>query len=408
MHSVGLTNLSEEEIERFCNIKDQGTFQYLQKSNKKDLTENRFNNLPQIALSTLNLKEVMDWAGFNYCIESLEKVMIARNSTEIGQEEINQLRRSLLIDSDNSFYKCIDNGINVALKIVAYNKQRRGYQDILKTIPEVQNHGLKKFIIERIIHYLEMNEGSTHIPQDNVIQLSEFSRNAPRSVGNDDQESSIDERLLLKNIPLLEDLPDDGYDIIVKNSIVSNYPKNTKIVNEGEESSSLYLIVSGKVKEYLSDEAGKEIIVGIRGAGEYFGELALLGEFLQKTSFMTIEPSKIAIITKAQFEELLNRSEIASRLIKKLTKKQSNLTPNVKSLALMDVYGRVARTLMNMAEPSGDKLEIRQLLTTRDLAGMVGASREMVNRILKDLEIGGYITIEGKKITINEKLPPGW
>ena len=74
----------------------------------------------------------------------------------------------------------------------------------------------------------------------------------------------------------------------------------------------------------------------------------------------------------------------------------------------MDVYGRVARTLLDMAEPTGDKLEIKQKLTQRDIASMVGASREMVSRILKDLSTGGYITIQNKTITINEKLPPGW
>ena len=74
----------------------------------------------------------------------------------------------------------------------------------------------------------------------------------------------------------------------------------------------------------------------------------------------------------------------------------------------MDVYGRVARTLLDLAEEEDGKMVIRQRLTQRDIANMVGASREMVSRILKDLSIGGYITIKNKTITINEKLPPGW
>jgi CRP/FNR family cyclic AMP-dependent transcriptional regulator len=84
------------------------------------------------------------------------------------------------------------------------------------------------------------------------------------------------------------------------------------------------------------------------------------------------------------------------------------LTSNVKSLALLDVYGRVARTLLDLAENVDGQMIIVQKLTHQDIADMVGASREMVSRILKDLVSGGYITIKNKRFTINEKLPQGW
>jgi CRP/FNR family cyclic AMP-dependent transcriptional regulator len=167
--------------------------------------------------------------------------------------------------------------------------------------------------------------------------------------------------------------------------------------------------LSGRVKVYLSDEDGKEVIINTQGPGEYFGELALIDEAPRSASVMTIEDSKLSIVSKRDFESCLARyPEIALRVIKGLTKRLRHLTENVKSLALMDVYGRVARTLLSLAEEQDGKLVVHQRLTQRDIAAMIGASREMVSRILKDLTIGGYITVDKKSITINEKLPHAW
>ncbi|MGD8567082.1 MAG: Crp/Fnr family transcriptional regulator [Gammaproteobacteria bacterium] len=214
---------------------------------------------------------------------------------------------------------------------------------------------------------------------------------------------------MLRNVSLFSDFSEAELQAISNVTAVRTYPKNTIIISEGDNSDSLYAILSGKVKVYLSDDEGREIIINIQGAGEYFGELALLDDAPRSASVMTLEETRLAVISKSAFEECLTKHpELGLRIIRELSARLRHLTQNVKSLALMDVYGRVARTLLDMAEPSGDKLEIRQKLTQRDIASMVGASREMVSRILKDLSTGGYITIQNKTITINEKLPPGW
>ncbi len=214
---------------------------------------------------------------------------------------------------------------------------------------------------------------------------------------------------MLRNVSLFSDLPEDDLQAISSLATTRTYPKNTIIISEGDDSDSLYAILTGKVKVFLSDDDGREIIINILGEGQYFGELALLDDSPRSASVMTIEETKLAVISKSAFEDCLTRNPVlALRIIRELSARLRNLTQNVKSLALMDVYGRVARTLLDMAEPTGDKLEIRQKLTQRDIASMVGASREMVSRILKDLSTGGYITIQNKTITINEKLPPGW
>jgi len=214
---------------------------------------------------------------------------------------------------------------------------------------------------------------------------------------------------MLKNVSLFSDLPDEAVNAVSALATTRTYPKNTIIISEGDDSDSLYAVLSGKVKVYLSDDEGKEIIINIHSDGDYFGEMALLDDKPRSASVMTLEESKLAVLSKTAFEDCLSKNpQISLPIIRGLSKRLRNLTENVKSLALMDVYGRVARTLLDMAEPKGDALVINQRLTQREIASMVGASREMVSRILKDLSVGGYITIENKKITINEKLPPGW
>ncbi len=187
------------------------------------------------------------------------------------------------------------------------------------------------------------------------------------------------------------------------------YPANTILISEGDNTDSLYVVLEGKVKVFASDEQGKEIILNILGPGEYFGELALLDDEPRSASVKTMESTRVMVITKHDFKNSLTTdSEMAYNLIKALIRQVRGLTGNIKSLAFLDVYGRVARTLLDKAKNVDGQMIIEQKLTHQDIADMVGASREMVSRILKDLVNGGYITIKNKMYTINEKLPPGW
>ncbi|MDQ2695526.1 MAG: Crp/Fnr family transcriptional regulator, partial [Pseudomonadota bacterium] len=171
-----------------------------------------------------------------------------------------------------------------------------------------------------------------------------------------------------------------------------SYPKNAILINEGDLSDSLFIILSGRVKIFVSDEDGKEVILNIQGPGEYFGELALIDEEPRSASVMTLEPSQMAVVSKAAFQECLAaHPNLAFNLIRSLVRRVRSLTESVKSLALLDVYGRVARTLLNLASDQDGKLVIEERLTHQDIANMVGASREMVSRIMKDLTTGGYI-----------------
>jgi CRP/FNR family cyclic AMP-dependent transcriptional regulator len=215
--------------------------------------------------------------------------------------------------------------------------------------------------------------------------------------------------VLLDNISLFAELSEGEREAINKLAVTRNYPKNTLIMCEGDRSDSLYIVLSGKVKVFLSDEEGKEVTLNIQGPGEYFGELAMLDEAPRSASVVTVDETRLAVVSKSAFDECLEKNpQIALTLIRGLARRLRELTENVRNLALMDVYGRVARTLLDLAEDQDGKLVITQKLTQREIASMVGASREMVSRILRDLSIGGYITIENRIITINERLPSGW
>lgn len=215
--------------------------------------------------------------------------------------------------------------------------------------------------------------------------------------------------MVLDKISLFSELSASDIEAVTKLAVTRNFPKNTMIICEGDQSDSLYVILSGKVKVFLSDEEGKEVTLNIQGEDEYFGELALLDSSPRSASVVTLEKTRLAVISKSSFEECMEKNPgISLKVSRGLARRLRELTENVRSLALMDVYGRVAHTLLEMSEEKDGKKVIPQKLTQREIASMVGASREMVSRILRDLSIGGYITIDKKIITINERLPAAW
>ncbi len=211
---------------------------------------------------------------------------------------------------------------------------------------------------------------------------------------------------MLDKVPLFSGLNEQELLQISQYANTRTYPKNTVIITEGDPAEMLYIIIKGKVKISLNDEAGKEVVINCQGQGEYFGELALIDEAQRSASVMTMEASTFLVIGKQSFHDILAKHpNIALSLIRDLTLRVRLLTDNVKSLALLDVYGRVAKILLSMATEHDGKLHIKDKLTQQDIANRIGASREMVSRILKDLEVGGYISMKHRHIVINESLP---
>ena len=207
-----------------------------------------------------------------------------------------------------------------------------------------------------------------------------------------------------------EKLNDSEAKQLLDNANIRTFPKNTIVFSEGDDGSNLYLVISGRVKVFLSDDDGKEIDINFHGAGENFGELAILGCDQRTASVMTLESTKLAAISKQVFQKFLkDHPEQAYVIIQGLCKQLAKLTDNVKSLALLDIYGRVARLLIRSSEESdnGEKI-INERLTHQKIADQIGSSREMVSRIMKDLKAGGYVDTVDKKIIIKGALPKNW
>ncbi len=203
-------------------------------------------------------------------------------------------------------------------------------------------------------------------------------------------------------------LSQEELEAISSHGVVRAYPKHAVIVNEGDPGDSLYIVLEGRVKAYVADAAGHEVVLSILGPGEYFGEMALDGK-TRSASIMTLTASRFLVVPGAQFRQFVEHNPaFALSLVEKLIHRVRALTENVKSLAFMDVYGRVARLLLELAEEHDGRLVIAERLTQQDIASRVGASREMVSRILKDLSLCGCITQSRAGIVLHRKPPARW
>jgi len=203
-------------------------------------------------------------------------------------------------------------------------------------------------------------------------------------------------------------LRDDVLQTIAASGVVRSFPKQTVLIHEGDVGDSLYIILSGRVRVYASNAAGREVVLNFHGAGEYVGEMSLDGA-PRSASVLTMEPTTCAIVNRAQLRDFIAANpEFAQHLIHTLIRRARSATENVKSLALSDVYGRLVRLINALAVEQGENRVVNERLTQQDIADRVGASRDMIGKRMKDLVGGGYLTVEDRQITIIKKLPPGW
>ena len=209
----------------------------------------------------------------------------------------------------------------------------------------------------------------------------------------------------LAAVPLFANIPQPELVKLAALARQENYPKNAEIMAEGDRSSGLYILLSGKVKVVLRSEEGKEIILAILNPTEFFGEMALLDDAPRSADIVTMAPTTVLVIAKQEFKSWLQRHpEMAFVIIKTLAQRLREADRKIGDLALMDVYGRVARALMGLAkEDSQGRMVVSDNLSQQSLADIVGASREMVSRTLKDLAHVGHIWFDGKDIIVNTR-----
>lgn len=213
----------------------------------------------------------------------------------------------------------------------------------------------------------------------------------------------------LKKIPFLANLPDEDINALASHSKTGSFPKQAFIITEGDDTASLYILLTGKVRVFSSDEHGKEVTLNIQEPGSYFGELALLDNEPRSVSVITLEPSTCGIISKSELTHwLAKHPDAAFGLIQDLSARVRSLTEKVKGLAFSNVYERTIKVLQELATEKDGETIIVKKPTQQELANIVGSSREMINKIMKELTTGGYIVIENKTMKIAKHLPSSW
>ncbi|RIX43652.1 MAG: Crp/Fnr family transcriptional regulator [Rhodocyclales bacterium GT-UBC] len=173
------------------------------------------------------------------------------------------------------------------------------------------------------------------------------------------------------------------------------------VVRAGDETDSLYIMLAGRAKVTNCDEEGREIILAWLGPGEFFGEMGLIDSSPRSASVVASEPCELLCLSKEAFQRCLQDNfQVAQKLMQILVRRLREADRKIESLALLDVYGRVARLLLDMSELAEGRRVVKKKISKQDMARMIGASREMVSKVMRDLELSGYIATEGDRVVI--------
>ena len=213
-------------------------------------------------------------------------------------------------------------------------------------------------------------------------------------------------KAFLRRVPLFSSLNEMQLDQLAAGSVRKSYPRGRTIVAEGEPSQSLYILLSGRAKVQRSDSEGKEVILAVIGPREFFGEMSLIDDSPRSASVITIESSDFMAINKDSFKAMLAQSpDIAMQIMRGLVRRLREADKKIETLALLDVYGRVARVLLDFSENVNGERVVKSKLPRQEIAKMIGASREMVSRVMKGLEIDGYIVpMPEGRLMLREKI----
>jgi len=210
----------------------------------------------------------------------------------------------------------------------------------------------------------------------------------------------------LKEITLFSYFSDEEISALAKIVHKKIFPKNTIIFSQGDDPDSLYVVLKGNVWILLNNIHGKELVLNIHEEGDYFGEMALIDDEPRSATAMTKEEVQVLVISNHDFRKMLRSNhDMVLNILKGQTKRFRKATEKIEDFAHMDVYGRIVRVLNQRAKPVGEKFIIEEKFTHQEIANMVGATREMVSKILKKVSDAGYITIKDKHIEIHHILP---
>lgn len=205
----------------------------------------------------------------------------------------------------------------------------------------------------------------------------------------------------LRTLPMFVDTPEPALQALACMSILRPVERNSEVVRGGKRTGFVYLVVSGRLNVSMTDKEGREAILAVLGPGELFGEMSVLDDGICSATVKAVAPSVLIVIARTVFMQCLQENfDVAYYVMRKLIQRLRMANRKIESLALLDVSGRVARVLGEMAEPVSGKQVVMCKTSRQDLAKMIGASREMVSRVVKDLELRGLIEEIDGRITI--------
>lgn len=212
----------------------------------------------------------------------------------------------------------------------------------------------------------------------------------------------------LSTAGLLEGLP-PIIRALAEQGTIRQYRANAMLITEGDYGGTVFVILDGMLRVYCSDASGREITLALYGRGEYVGEMSLDGG--PRSANVSAECATVCacISGSALRQHVATHPDFALELIQRLIGRARLATENARSLALLDAYGRLARLLNALSvQHDGSQGIVEERLTHLAIAKRIGCSRELVSRILRDLENGGFISFENRQVVIHKRLPPKW
>jgi CRP-like cAMP-binding protein len=215
----------------------------------------------------------------------------------------------------------------------------------------------------------------------------------------------MNERELLKTVPIFSELGEADFDTLAKLATRRRYPKDTVVFFENDEGDALFMILEGRIRVTILGDDGREVILTVLGPGDFFGEMALLDHEPRSATAIAAEETELISLHRADFQGLLAENpSISTALIRVLTARLRRANQQISTLALLDVYGRVARVILEMARDEGRRLKDGRIAfrraTHQEIANRIGTTRETVTRMLKDLERQGLIHVDGREIVL--------
>ena len=216
--------------------------------------------------------------------------------------------------------------------------------------------------------------------------------------------SSLD---LIRRVPLFSMLTESQAISVADAVVKRRFKRGEVIVEQGKKSNALFILLNGRARVVTADSRGREVILATLQPGDHIGEMSLIDNEPHSATVRAEVQTDVLMLGRIEFARCLpENSSMAYAVLRGLVQRLRHADRKIESLALMDVYGRVARALLEFATETGDgEMLIREKISRQDIAKMVGASREMVSRVMKDLEERGFIqTQENGSIVVKERL----